>query len=284
MSSNKRIHESNLELCRARFTGKLCIAVVCVAQFIPRILYLKSSTQYGKTELAISIGTAALILILIALEYLFFKKFGPKVAKFANLWDILLLIVYTVDWLMAEVTALKGVSQTVPPTFTVNAFFGFIMFSWRTLLVTLIVQKWQLKIIPPSVATLTAGAYAIYYTPLNLGNNIVRTLFQLFNVIIIMYCEDKIKWRMIWSNLQKEKWVQVNNFILNNIPENMMILDVKGEIKFISDYCKSFMKKNGLSDENTVELFGKIQDLEQQCEPDIGGNSTVGKIVIGMIY
>ena len=57
--------------------------------------------------------------------------------------------------------------------------------------------------------------------------------------------------------------MQVNNFILNNIPENIMILDVAGQVKFISDYCKSFMEKCHHS-LDTTEFFGNIRDLQQQ--------------------
>jgi len=145
--------------------------------------------------------------------------------------------------------------------------------------VTLIVQKWWLKIIPPCIATIVAGVYGIIYTPNILFNNLVRSGFQLFNIIVIMYCEDKIKWRMIWTNLQQEKWMQVNDFILNNIPENIMILDFKGEVKFMSDYCKAFMKKWNLSVETTEDLFGKIRDLEEHYEPDMAGYSTVIGII-----
>ena len=88
---------------------------------------------------------------------------------------------------------------------------------------------------------------------------------QLFNLVLIVYCEDKVKWRMIWTNLQQEKWMQVNNFILNNIPENIMILDVKGETRFISESCKSFMRKCHVAmDRSAQDFFHKIRDLQPQ--------------------
>ena len=114
-----------------------------------------------------------------------------------------------------------------------------------------------------------------YFTPNAVVLNLVRTAFQIFNIVVItMYCEDKIKWRMIWKNLQQEEWMQVNNFILNNIPGNIMILDFAGKAKFISDYCKSFMEKCHLSGENTDDLFDKIKDLEQQSKPELEKSSS----------
>ncbi len=78
---------------------------------------------------------------------------------------------------------------------------------------------------------------------------------------------------MMWSNVQKDKWIQVNNFILNNIPENIMILDFKGEVRFISDYCKSFMEDCNFALEKTKEFFKKIQNLHQQQQQNELGPS-----------
>ena len=96
------------------------------------------------------------------------------------------------------------------------------------------------------------------------------------DIVLIIYCEDKIKWRMIWTNLHREKWVQVNNFILNNIPENTMILSFKGKTKFISDHCKVFMEKCDSSSCDTKDLFSKIRNLKvHKDEPDFRSSTTV---------
>jgi len=63
--------------------------------------------------------------------------------------------------------------------------------------------------------------------------------------------------------MRQEKWMQMSNFILNNIPENIMILDVAGEVKFISEYCQNFMKKCDTS-LDTNNFLNKIRDLQQQ--------------------
>lgn len=65
--------------------------------------------------------------------------------------------------------------------------------------------------------------------------------------------------------------MQVNNFILNNIPENIVILDVKGDAKFISDSCKSFMEKCKIASMDTQDFFRKIQDLKEQQESTDSG-------------
>jgi len=54
-----------------------------------------------------------------------------------------------------------------------------------------------------------------------------------------------------------------------------MILDVKGETKFVSEYCKSFMKKCRLS-LDTKDFLKKIKDLQQiQYESDASSPSMV---------
>jgi len=155
----------------------------------------------------------------------------------------------------------------------------FSSFSWRTLVVILIVQKWYLKIIAPIIATSLITGYAIYYTPESAIFYLAKTASQLISVVLIISCEDKMKWKLIKANVEQEKWMPVNNFILNNIPENIIILDLSGEIKFTSDYCKASMKKCHLSLE-TKDFTNKIRDLnQQQYEPEPPSPSGVNFIL-----
>ena len=75
-------------------------------------------------------------------------------------------------------------------------------------------------------------------------------------------------------NAQQEMWTQINQFVLNNIPENIIILDLSGEVNFISDYCQSFMQKSHLS-QNTREFFVNIIELYQQPETEPSSPSHV---------
>jgi len=205
--------------------------------------------------------------LVIALEYFLFKKLGPGIEKYSSLVDIMLLLFFIGDWVTVIIAYTNRLQSTPLPSFKISSLFGFTTFSWRTLFVTLIVQKWQLKILAPVIGTLVAAGYAIYYTPndavflsLNVGT-------QLFNIILIVFCEDRVKWKLMWTNLQQEKWMQVNNFILNSIPENIMILGLSGEAKFVSESCKSFMKKCRLAIE-TKDYLKRIRDLQQQDDCD----------------
>ena len=276
-TTSKRIHQTNLEVYKARLTGKLCIMIVDVMQIISGLLSIfepPELTEKAYWLIFSSLPLRAAMIILVLFELFLFKKAGLKFAKYADLIDIVLLFMFTAEWSVTVIAAFYTVEGTNPPSFDVAALYLFTSCSWRTLLVTLIVQNWKLKVIPPSVSMIITTIYVIYYVPGQAVLIIVRSFFQLFNMLIILCCEDRIKWRMIWSNLQNEKWVQVNNFILNNIPENIMILDFKGEAKFMSDHYKSFMKKHDISQQNPKDLFSNIQDLQQlQAEPEVSTKS-----------
>jgi len=263
--SNRKNHDFNLEHFESRLTARLGSVIVYMAQFIYRLISIFTNpTIQAKTQLLfmISLPFPVLVALIIGLEYFLFKKLGSKVAKYSSHVDLLLLLFFIGDWVI--IVTSYTINGQHP--FKISALFGFTTFSWRTLFATLIVQKWQLKIISPVVGILVAGGWAIYYTPEGKGFIVFNIVTQLFSVLMIVYCEDKVKWKLMWTNLQQEKWMQVNNFILNSIPENIMILDLGGQAKFISEYCKSFMKKCHLSFEETGDFSKKIRDLHKQEE------------------
>jgi len=94
-----------------------------------------------------------MMIVIISLEYFLFKKKGQYVIKYSNLVDLTLLVLFIGDWISFLLSSLYKMEQMNPPSFKLPALLGFAAFSWRTLLVTLLVQKWQLKIIAPVMAT-----------------------------------------------------------------------------------------------------------------------------------
>jgi len=182
--------------------------------------------------------------------------------KYSNLMDFALLLLFIGDWVLSILNIFSKVPD--PPCFRIAVIYGFSHFAWKTLLVTLIVQQWFLKVIPPVAAVIITAVFAIHYSTTGISNLVLLTIAQVISLIIIIYCEDKVKWKMMWINLQQEKWIQVNNFILNNIPENIMILDFKGDVRFASDSCKSFLESCNFSMDTKKDFFKKIQNLQQQ--------------------
>jgi len=277
-SSKKRNYDLDLKQFQIRLQTKLCVGLTCIVQVFVRIILLcldPTMTPESRFFLIISLPFSAVMALIIVLEYLLFKKRGPGIIKYSTYVDFVMLIFFMGDWIIAVISSFYRKSKgNGSPSFSATALLAFTSFSWRTLLVTFIVQKWQLKIIAPITATIVVTVYAICYVPKNTVFLLLRAALQAFCLILIIYCGDKLKWRMMWTNLHQEKWLQVNNFILNNIPENIMILDLAGEPKFMSGYCKSFMSRYNLS-LDSKDFFRKVRDLQQQCESEQLSTSTV---------
>jgi len=266
-SSSKDADSFNISFFRVRMLAKLCIVAVCAFQLIPRLLVLCLGFTFNSIyarNMAISLSFLGGMIIMVAIEYILFKKRGKKIIKYSNLVDLIILILFLCDWIGSVVSSFQMVRPTDPPSFKISALYAYTVFAWRTLLVTLIVQKWYLKALPPAIAISVATGYAIHYEPDNLAYNLIRAIAQIMTMTIIFYFENKLTWKMMWMNLQQEKWIQMNNFILNNLPENIMILTAQGEVKFISDYCKSFMEDCNFSlTHKTRDFFNKIHHLHQ---------------------
>jgi len=299
-SSKRKPNGAKFELFHIRLIARLCIGFACSVYFLSRIATIKGIIQDRSSSRVVnrlSLAFAPLITIIVAIEYILFKKKGKKILKYSQVIDFLILLLFTADWIIVLISTFTraqemttnhpppppggprgpppefdmGNPPPMPPPpgsgllvlFPVTALYEFASFAWKALLVTLVIQKWQLKILPPAAAIITSTVYACLFDSRQTHTYLIRCAAQLFNTVFIIYCEDKIKWKMIWNSIQQEKWMQVNNFILNNIPENIMILDVAGQVKFISDYCKSFMEKCHHS-LDTTEFFNDIRDLQQQ--------------------
>jgi len=267
---NSRARSIELERFSARLTARLCIIFIALTQIGIKILFIILQSGLGKDS-KISYATALpfmfAISIIVVAEYVLFKKKGPQIVKYSHLVDGLFFILFTAEWLSSLYAALIKAKHTTPPAYAVTAVFGFTSFSWRTLIQPFITHHWQIKIIPPVAALGMTMGFIIYFQPDQIIFSLVRGLLQIFYIIMLFYFEDRIRLRMMLTTMQQEKWVQINEFILNNIPENIMILDLDGETKFINDYCKSFIEKSN-GTESTQHFFTKITDIQQQAEPE----------------
>ncbi len=261
-----KISELSLKQYQIRGQAKFCIGLIFLIQFILRSLaaFLDSSlTPTSRLFTQIALIFPVIICFIIALEYFLFKKRGPSIIKYSKAVDIILLLLFMADWILMVISTLYRVQQTDSPSFKIGALYGFTSFSWRTLIITLVAQKWQIKMMAPVAVFILVTGYALHYAPGNSVFLLMRAFAQIFNLALLVYFGDKMKWKIMWISMRQEKWMEVNNFILNNIPENIMILDFKGEAKFVSNYCQGFLDKHHLSLENK-DLFRKIKNLQQQ--------------------
>jgi len=275
-----RARSLELERFSARLTARLCIIFIALSQIGLKVLFILLQSglkRDSKISYTTSLPFMFAISIIVVVEYVLFKKKGPKIVKYSHIVDALFFILFTAEWLSSLNAALIKAKNTSPPSYAVTAVFGFTSFSWRTLIQPFITHHWQIKIIPPASALALTMGFVIYFDPDQVFFTLTRGLLQIFYIIMLFFFEDRIRLRMMLTTIQQEKWVQINEFKLNNIPENIMILDLDGEAKFINDYCKSFIEICNCTTESTQHFFTKITDIQQQAEPEPPSPSLVLK-------
>ena len=259
-------HDFNIERFKTRLTAKFCVVFISIVQIIIRVIILCTRSDLKniiKIGYYISFLFLTLTAITVCFEYLLFKKIGPKVMNYSNILDILLLIFFTAEWIVTLVINLTNLAGTNPPSFQPVSAINFATFGWRTLFLLFLIQSWKLLIIPPTLAMLLVVSFAIHYSTLPSIYILLLGLPPVFYTIMMMYFLDKIKWKEVFTNTQQERWMKINQFVLNNIPENIVILELGGEVNFVSEYCQGFMRKSHLS-QNPHDLFTNITDLSQQ--------------------
>jgi len=209
--------------------------------------------------------------LIVLFEYFLFRRIGPKVMKYSKFIDIVLLVIFTAEWMVTISITLNILSAPSPsgrPSFPPAGIFAFATFGWRILFLLFLIQGWKLIIIPPTLVMGLMMGYVLYYTAGSSPKMILLLgIPAICYTILMLYFLDKIKWKEVFNSTQQERWVQINEFVLNNIPENILILDLGGGVSFVSNYCKAFMQTTHLS-ENPQDLLTNICDLSLQPESD----------------
>lgn len=147
LASPSRAHEAKLELYRARLLTRLCVVLVCFVQFLSRIITINKVVSDTSTKRYLVISClfyAPAMMLIVAIEYLMYKKKGPRALRYSSVVDIVILLLLIGDWLSGIFISLAWVQRTDPVLFPISTVYSFATFGWRTLLVILVVQKWQL--------------------------------------------------------------------------------------------------------------------------------------------
>jgi len=195
--------------------------------------------------------------------------------NYSKIIDLLLLITFTGEWLATLCTSLTGtIDCNGTDALQLTSIFGLTSFSWRTIFLLFLAQSWKLIILPPTAAVSVVMGFTIVHSPGNTVFILLRGIAQIINIILMMYFQDRIRWKEVFTNVQQERWMKINDFILNNIPENILILELGDQVKFVSDYCKNFMRKAHLS-QNPSDLFTNVKDLTQQHDTESSSPSNV---------
>jgi len=272
-----KTHDFNVERFRIRLAAKFCVVFVAFTQIILRTITVILDSSLGpKSKLAyyVSIPLFGVIAFIVCFEYFMFRKIGPKVMNYSKVIDIFLLITFTAEWLTTLIIVLSRISSSGIGVTQLDAVFGFTNFGWRTIFLLFLIQNWILISIPPATALALTIGYVLHYKPEGAIFTLIVGGPQIIYVVMMLYFQDRIKWREVFTNVHQEKWMKINDFILNNIPENIIIMELGGGVKLVSDYCKSFMRKIHLST-NPRDLFVNIKDLYQQPESEPSSPSSV---------
>ena len=279
-------HDFNTERFKTRLTAKSCVILVAITQIITRVIIITCENNSNrKTALPtiISLPFYAAMALVVCFEYYLYRKIGPKIMNYSQIIDIILLLFFTVEWLLtiwAPFNQIIGTDLHVLPVTTVFIFTGF---QWRTLFLLFLVQSWKLLVIPPTLALSMTIGFTLHFALTAPIFILLRGVLQVIYMIIMIYFLDKIKWKEILTNSQQERWIQINDFVLNNIPENIVIIELGGDVTFVNDYCKTFMRKAHLP-ENPRDLFTNIRELYLQLESEPSSPSTVKILMNNLLH
>jgi len=277
ISQKNRNHDFNIERFKTRLTAKSCVIFVTVTQiFVRLILIFCESGLKIQTQLLtiISLVPLTLMALIICLEFFLYKKIGPRVMNYSHIIDLILLILFTAEWILITCVPMTRLPRTPIPLLPIATIFVYTGFQWKTIFLLFLVQDWKLLIIPPTVVLSITMAFVARYALTSDIFIVLRGLPQIVYTILVLYLLDKTKWKEILINAQQERWIKINDFILNNLPENIVILELGGAVTFMSDYCKAFMQRAHLS-QNPQDLFTNIKELYLQPETEPSSPETV---------
>ena len=87
--SARRTYDWNLAHFKIRISAKLCVAFVYLIQTVARVIAMPldhtMATNTAKILLIISLPFSLMMTLIIAFEYLLFKKKGPGIVKYSNI-------------------------------------------------------------------------------------------------------------------------------------------------------------------------------------------------------
>jgi len=251
-----------------QFSNRLKFRLFAILMFIGQVavrLYslLKSeSTPLLNTLYIIAFASLLCLIAIIALEYTLYKKLGPKILRYTKIIDGLFFVFFYFEWMIA-----LAIPTTVPtyhngPYVKMVTAFLYTSFCWRTLLQNIIIHQWQLRILTPLSGTLFIAAFSIYYDPNNTTVILSRGISQIVFIISILYFENKMSLNLLLANLKQAQWMQVSEFILDSIPENIAIFDLNGETKYLSAYFLQLLQQSDCPN-NIDKFFGGIKNLRK---------------------
>ena len=263
-------YDIQLEQFRARLFARICIVLIFLTQVGQRLwtnILNPKYTPYTKKIYASTLFILGALSILVLIELILYKKLKRKALKYANLINGFIYFLFLSEWLITLYAGLLTRQLHPFPYYNITSPLIWTAQTWRILLQNFIIQRWQLKIIAPLLTYSFVLGFAIYYDPQEVVSTLLRGFLQIIYIVIIYYFDDKINFKLLLTSIRQEKWVQINEFILDSIPEKIALLDLEGGIKYSSGYLKQFVKKCGY-DDDVNKIFSKVRNVQQHFDVD----------------
>lgn len=267
-SASNNSKNSQLDEFRIRLNAHLFNLFIFIGLAGERIYFNAADSSYPKLThmlYLITIGLSCTLTAIIGVEYLLYIKLKAQVLKYVKLVDAALITFFLAEWMVTLALVFfhedsKGQSQ-----FRISLIFGVTSFSWRSLIQIIIIRRWQLRIFAPLCVYIFCIVMAIRREPESISFILVKSFTQIAYMALIFYFEERMRFRLSIINLQQGTWLEINEFILNNIPENIAIFNMDGNVRFVSDQLKQLTHKYGYSDD-VKTFFKEIEYLSQQDE------------------
>lgn len=246
-----------LEQFKARLFARICFIFIFLTQMAQRIYLnvVKSSNRPDLRRIYVAtIPCSAMLIFIIIIEFLAYKKLKSKVLKYTNLLNWMFFLVFTAEWLVSLYGGLTSFYHTPFPYYTLTAPIFFTSFAWRTQLQNFIFQRWYFKIICPTCAYIMSLVVLARDDLAEISDTLFRGLLQISYLIVIFYFEEKVSFRLLLTSVHQENWIEVNEFVLDSISEKIAIFQVGGDMKYCSEYLKRFTKRFGRKNDIDIPL------------------------------
>jgi len=255
---------------RTRLKTRLFVITIFIIQLAQRIYFNYGHGNVSKNAkdlFALSLPFLIGEILIILLECLLYKRLGSRILKYSAYIDFVFFLCFTAEWILTWYAALSKYKGTAANCIGISSLIAFSSFAWRTLIQNLIIQHWFFKSLAPMAIYGIMIGFVVDLQSSMKDFNLTRGITNAVFTMMIFYVESKISYKLLLVNLKQEKWMHVNQFILNNIPEKIAILDLNDEVKYTSDYFKAFLHRWYYA-QNIEKFFCEVQNLQRQYEPD----------------
>lgn len=259
---------------RARLTAQLIVVVISLTVFGQRVAAIIADHEMGSPlikGLLISLPFQIALCLVVIAKYILYRIFGSRIFKYSCILDVIFCLVFTADWMVLINGQLHQSQSDGKYMYSITAVLGFTTVAWRTLVQILITQQWQFRGFPIICVFTYIMWFAVANEPAMTGFILSRGILIVLYIILIFYYEHKINFTMVMGSIQQQQWLQLNEFILDNIPENIAIMDLNGKSNFINENFRKLIRLHSGFDEinqflKSVKKIKRQRHLETDSE------------------